>query len=260
MLARQKGSSATTEGNVTSGTNELLQLSAEELGKGRKLVHSKQVKFLDWLNERNGIPDIEPLIPFTRWITPPNLPKRFSTQMYVYFLPLEADAVSGALADSTQESTIPIPTHDGGIEHTAARFASAHTWLNKARQGEIVLFPPQFFLLYLVSEFFTPVTSAPHSKETLQQQRDKLKAFIYSSDPPWPEKVMSPIQMKKHHDGRVVLALDKPGKELEGTSRRGDKQRVVLVEFAKGGPRRVEVAWRKDVVGARVEEEEKGKL
>lgn len=244
-------------------THELLQLSNAELAEGRKLVHSKQIKFLEWLESKNGVPDTAPLIPFTRWVTPLNLPKRFSTQMYIYFLPLEADtaAPGTALAQSAQESTIPIPTHDGGIEHTAARFAPAHTWLDAARKGQIVLFPPQFFLLYLVSEFFTVSDpSTPRTKEILQQQRDKLKEFIYSSDPPWPEKVMSPIQQKMHHDGRSVLALDKPGKELEGTGRGGDKERVVLVEFTKGGPRRVEVAWRKDVLGETGDGLEKGRL
>jgi len=259
LLALKRG----TQSQESPGqSHELLQLSNTELAEGRKLVHSKQVKFLEWLESKNGVPDTAPLIPFTRWVTPPNLPKRFSTQMYIYFLPLEAKAgPEAALAQSAQESTIPIPTHDGGIEHTAARFAPAHTWLDAARAGKIVLFPPQFFLLHLVSDFFTVSDpSTPRTKEILQQQRDKLKEFIYNtSDPPWPEKVMSPIQQKMHHDGRSVLALDKPGKELEGTGRSGDKERVVLVEFAKGGPKRVEVAWRKDVL-EESNKSEKGKL
>lgn len=45
----------------------------------------------------------------------------------------------------------------------------------------------------------------------------------------------------------MVLGLDKPGLELEGSGRRGDEERVVLVEFRKDGPRKVEVRWRREV-------------
>src|ERR1700753_2590512 len=45
------------------------------------------------------------LIPFTRWITPPNVPKRFTTQMYLYFLPLPSES------SAPQNNGIgPIPT------------------------------------------------------------------------------------------------------------------------------------------------------
>lgn len=65
-------------------------------------------------------------------------------------------------------------------------------------------------------------------------------------------------------DGRLVLGLDKPGPELAGSGRGGDRERVVLVEFAKGGPRRVEVRGREEVLrikrAAEREEGGKGKL
>lgn len=49
-------------------------------------------------------------------------------------------------------------------------------------------------------------------------------------------------------DGRLVLGLDKPGKELAGTQRGGDWERVVLVSFRKEGPRDVEVRGREEVL------------
>lgn len=49
-------------------------------------------------------------------------------------------------------------------------------------------------------------------------------------------------------DGRSVLALGKPGQELEWSGRSGDPERVVLVRFSKEGPRDVEVRWKKDVL------------
>lgn len=64
----------------------------------------------------------------------------------------------------------------------------------------------------------------------------------------WGEKVMSPIGLSMTADGRSVLGLDKPGVELEGSERRGDERRVVLVRFVKEGPREVEVRERREVL------------
>ena len=72
--------------------------------------------------------------------------------------------------------------------------------------------------------------------------------FVKSGSPPWTDKCISPTSlMWKQTDGRVVLGLDKPGPELANSQRKGDVDRVVLVDFRKEGPRRVEVAWRTDV-------------
>ena len=60
---------------------------------------------------------------------------------------------------------------------------------------------------------------------------------------------MSPTGLfMRKSDGRSVLALDKPGQELEGSGRSGDSDRVVLVRFSKEGPRDVDVRWRKEVL------------
>ncbi len=206
---------------------------------------------------------IDGLIPFTRWVTPPQLPKRFTTQMYIYFLPLAGTPEASALTSDEEdggaantealsgEVVIPPPTHDGGLEHTAARFLHAETWLNMARSGEIILFPPQFFLLYLVNQFLTtPAADAaqPFSREELKAQRKALQEFVKEGDPPWGEKVMSPIVAMRSKDGRSILGLDKPGHELKDSGRRGDAERVVLVDFSKEGPRDVEIRWRKEVM------------
>ena len=191
------------------------------------------------------------LIPFTRWITPANLLKRFTTQMYIYFLPLR-EAPSGACSNALptdSEAMIAHPTSDGGIEHTTARFLPPSKWLDMSRAGEVILFPPQFFLLHLLAPFLSPEQGGGSpSTDELVRQRQRVVEFVTSGDPPWTEKCMSPTGlMWKRGDGRAVLGLDKPGTELEGSKRRGDRERVVLVEFGKGGPRRVEVAWRADV-------------
>lgn len=65
----------------------------------------------------------------------------------------------------------------------------------------------------------------------------------------WAQKVMSPMGLlMRKSDGRSVLALDRPGVELEGSGRGGDGERVVLVRFTREGPRDVEVRWRREVL------------
>ncbi|THV46561.1 hypothetical protein BGAL_0376g00090 [Botrytis galanthina] len=263
-----------------STKKETLHIAEEEKSRARKEIHSRNIKFSTWLAQQGGIPDIDSLHPFTRWITPSNLPKRFSTQMYIYFLPLSS---SPSLSTSTevQNESIPTnqggererekekethatPTHDGGIEHTAAEFAYCSTWLDKARKGEIILFPPQFYLMELLSQFLLPAESKSNSQfsiDELAAQRTQVLHFLQgdggdASGIFWGEKVMSPLSLgirKKNGDGRVILGLDGQGPELEGRGRKGDAKRVVLVRFGKEGPREVEVRERREVL-----EEERG--
>lgn len=141
------------------------------------------------------------------------------------------------------------PTSDGGIEHTTARFRTPSKWLEMSRAGETILFPPQYFLLHLLEPFLSP-ENVPNAADTknLVRQREMVLDFVKTGDPPWTEKCISPIGLLwKQADGRAALGLDKPGPELEGSGRRGDDERVVLVQFRKEGPRKVEVAWKKDV-------------
>jgi hypothetical protein len=172
--------------------------------------------------------------------------------MYIYFLPLTQTSAQNI----KEKSVVPVPTSDGGVEHTAALFSSCQSWLDQARRGEIILFPPQFYLMYLLSSFLQPSPSL--STQQLQAQRDKVLAYLEGDGDgkriQWKDKVMSPVGlMMRKSDGRSVLALDKPGLELEGSGRGGDSERVVLVKFGKEGPRNVEVRDRREVL-----EEERG--
>lgn len=107
------------------GSGELVSLEAAERDEARKKIHGNQVKFTDWVESVGGVLDTGGLLPCTRWITPTNVPKRFTTQMYIYCLPL-------ARRSGTLPSEMLVPTPDGGVEHTAANFAPAQTFL--ARQ------------------------------------------------------------------------------------------------------------------------------
>ncbi|TGO24733.1 hypothetical protein BPAE_0096g00390 [Botrytis paeoniae] len=254
-----------------------LHINEEEKSRARKEIHSRKIKFSTWLAQQGGIPDIESLHPFTRWITPSNLPKRFTTQMYIYFLPLSTSSSPSTSTEVGNESvptnqetekqkeTHTIPTHDGGIEHTAAEFAYCSTWLEKARKGEIILFPPQFYLMELLSQFLLPAgtdANSAFSTEELSAQRNQVLQFLQgdggdASGIFWGEKVMSPLSLgikRKNGDGRVILGLDGQGPELEGMGRKGDGKRVVLVRFGKEGPREVEVRERREIL----EEERRG--
>lgn len=198
------------------------------------------------------------MIPFTRWITPTNVPRRYTTQMYLYFLPLPLESDKRVLeeipAEGEQEE-IQDPTSDGGVEVTAATVLSATEWLRKAGRGDIILFPPQYMLLQLVAQFLDREPRPLDSVEELGKRRRELVEFVRSDGrPPWTDKCISPKMLKSASDGRTVLALDHPGAELQGTDRRGESERVVLVEFSKGTARKLEVRWKREVF-----EEDRGK-
>jgi hypothetical protein len=196
------------------------------------------------------------LIPFTRWITPTNIPRRFTTQMYLAFLdlPKPTNGSSKLNLPITSEAIIPTPTSDGGLEHTAALFAPCSEWLRQARKNEIILFPPQYYLMHLLAPFLkAPSPYSQLSTEELQKQRDGVVEFLKGDGDgkgvKWADKVMSPMGlMFRKKDGRSVLGLDKPGPELAGSGRSGDFERVVLVKFSKEGPRDVEVRLRSEVL------------
>ena len=244
-----------------NGFGRLIEVPDADREEGRKLIHAEKVDFRKWLAAKGGRADLDGLIPFTRWITPVGVPKRFTTQMYLYFLPLaptdpyraagEADPLG-----SSAPSMIPVPTHDGGLEHTAAQFLPAREWMRMAQAGEIILFPPQFFLLHLISQHLDVGESEAATSE-LAKRRSALKEFVKTGEPAWGDKCISPTRfMSRKEDGRQVLGLDKPGPELRGSDRKGEFDRVVLVDFRKEGPRKVDVRWRKDVL----EEERQSKI
>ena len=169
--------------------------------------------------------------------------------MYIYFLPLTQISAKNI----SSEAVIPIPTSDGGVEHTAALFASCKDWLDQAMRNDIILFPPQFYLMSLLAPLLDVSSSSNLSVEELQRQRNRVLDFWQGDGDgkgvKWADKVMSPIGLlMRKSDGRSVLALDKPGPELMGSGRRGDEKRVVLVKFSKEGPRNVEVRLRKDIL------------
>ncbi|KAF2669090.1 hypothetical protein BT63DRAFT_424800 [Microthyrium microscopicum] len=233
---------------------KLLGVGEKEREAGRKEIHSGKVTFPEWLKKQGGVPDTGSLIPFTRWITPPQVPKRYTTQMYVYFLPMSVPTnYKESTTDITTlpidgEAVIPTPTHDGGVEHTAARFAAPSAWLEMANEGKVILYPPQYFLLTMISKYLKPTWDA-YSTIEMKRQRRLLEFFLKGGDPPWTEACISPVTIGgATKDGRALLSLEKPGKEVEHLGRRGVKDYVVLLGRGKdGNPSNVEVKSRNEV-------------
>lgn len=178
--------------------------------------------------------------------------------MYIYFLPLTVRDVP---------SRMLIPTPDGGVEHTAANFASPQAWLQQADKREVILFPPQFFLLDTIGRYVgcSKPGSLEEEKKRFMDERRKLLKFVRqvptgatalgkahpASKVAWADKVISPVPMyMRDQDGdkRVVLSLAFPGPELEGSDRVGDFEHVVLVKPSKAGPTNVQVRLREEVL------------
>ncbi|CRG88104.1 40S ribosomal protein S21 [Talaromyces islandicus] len=222
---------------------------------GRRDIHANKLTFSDWLRGQNEAaePDTDGLIPFTHWITPPNLPKRFTTQMYIYFLPIvelsKSDNTAQGLPQGGRQE-IQTPTSDGGIEISEARFLRASAWLSQARAGDIILYPPQFALLSLVSQFLDQEDGNSNSSAPAERQRRRaeLLEFIHAGSPPWTDMYICPRSIKLLADKRAVLSLDHPGPELQGSGKKGESDRVILVKFGKDGPRHVELGFKKDIL------------
>jgi hypothetical protein len=170
--------------------------------------------------------------------------------LYLYFLPLKIEEDSSThTLPSLKQALIPVPTSDGGLEHTAAQFLPPKEWLSLAQSGSIVLFPPQFFLISLLSPLLSPAGPGEQPRQELESQRNSVLGFLKTGNPPWGEKCIGPQAMSTRvNDGVSILSLEKPGRELEGTGRKGDDEFVILVEMTKEGPRNLKVRRRQDLL------------
>ncbi|KAK2776608.1 hypothetical protein FQN52_007737 [Onygenales sp. PD_12] len=235
-------------------TGQMIHVNAEQREAGRHAIHRNEISFMQWLKSINEAaePDIDPLLPFSHWITPATNPRRFTTQMYLYFLPLspESNSIISEGVPGNGEGEVQVPTSDGGLEITEARFLPPSEWLRLAKKGDVIMFPPQVLLLTFVSQFLERVGeyASTVSKEESAKRRAELVSFVHSGSPPWKDKYISPKPIGQVPDGRVILTLDYVGPELQGSDKKGEPDRVVLVRFLKEGPREVEIRWRSEIL------------
>jgi len=159
--------------------------------------------------------------------------------MYLYFLPLSTSTDN---LPTSEEQTILTPTHDGGVEHTAARFLAPSAWLELASTGKVILYPPQYFLLTMCARFLSSTSGASPA-----QQRKDLEAFALGGSPRWGDACISPLMHGTTKDGRTVLSLGNSGREVQGRGRKSVEEWVVLLGRKAGTPNNVEVRLRSEV-------------
>ncbi|KAF7295549.1 Nudix hydrolase domain-containing protein [Mycena indigotica] len=112
----------------------------------RKSVHANN-GWKEFLKKYELKPDTQALLPFTQWITPSFVPRRFQTQFFVTFL---AGSSSAGFSSGTKEERIP--TSDGGLEVLSARFLHPRTAIALFASNEITLMPPQYYIVKTLAD------------------------------------------------------------------------------------------------------------
>ncbi|KAK2744628.1 hypothetical protein FQN57_004233 [Myotisia sp. PD_48] len=232
-------------------TGEMVHVTAAEREEGRHAIHQNKITFDQWLKSKdpNAEPDTDPLVPFSHWITPITNPRRFTTQMYLYFLPL-ANESNASISAEIDDSNVQVPTSDGGLEITEAQFLPPSEWLARARAGKIIMFPPQVMILTLVAQYLQrPGETVPISVQESAKRRAELLEFNFSGEIPWAYTFISPRGIATLPDGRTIMDLSDPGPELKGSTKKGYMDRVTVSRFTKEGPKEVDVHYRSEIVG-----------
>ncbi|TFY67813.1 hypothetical protein EVJ58_g1372 [Rhodofomes roseus] len=128
------------------------------------------------------------------------LARRFHTQFYVTFL--EGAPAGGFTSGGKQER---LPTPDGGQEVIAARFVHPQTALAEARANNIVLMPPQVYLLSTLADVLT-------GNKNTEAQRERIRAL---SQGVFGQMVVQPRALpQRDEQGRTVLTYQ--GDEARG--------------------------------------------
>ncbi|RPD66451.1 hypothetical protein L226DRAFT_530548 [Lentinus tigrinus ALCF2SS1-7] len=193
--------------------------SNAELDAAREAIHAQQRLFRDFLSEHNLKPNIEGLMPFTRWITPPNIPRRFDARFYVTFLD---DARSAGFSSGDKQERLPTP--DGGQEVIEARFVHPAKALEEFHAQRISLFPPQFYLLKTLADIL-------HGAQNTAAQRDTVRTLSQGA---FGRMVINPRPVRDPEaqaEGFSVLTYE--GDEARGGSP-GRRHRSRL-KFGQGG-------------------------
>lgn len=133
-------------------------LSSDEWTQLRKSVHDDAREFTQILNrfasnnDKTILPPLAPLRHHSNWVTPRTLvrpAKRFDTHFFLTILD-RADAL-GQLTSSISENGIaqgsPAGLTADGSETTSLRLAKPEELLSMAIRDDIILFPPQYYLL-----------------------------------------------------------------------------------------------------------------
>ncbi|EJF66135.1 hypothetical protein DICSQDRAFT_132280 [Dichomitus squalens LYAD-421 SS1] len=190
-----------------------------ELDKAREAIHAQKRLLNDFLIEHDLKPNVEGLLPFTTWITPPIYPRRFRTQFYVTFL--DETRSAGFSSGDKQER---LPTPDGGQEVIEARFVHPTKALEEFYSERITLFPPQFYLLTTLSSLLEGPRNTP-------EQRERVRAL---SNGAFGQMVINPRVIRdKDAEAEGYKVITYEGDEANGGSP-GRRHRCRL-KFGQGG-------------------------
>ncbi|KAJ7074083.1 hypothetical protein C8F01DRAFT_1205308 [Mycena amicta] len=161
LLASSSGKGSTAVDNVT-------------LDAARKAIHANQTPWQDFLKTHKLNPDVNALLARS----PNGLllrllhGQRFQTQFFVTFL---AAASSTGFSSGTREERIP--TSDGGLEVLSARFLHPQTALSLFAAREIILMPPQFYIVKTLADILAPPNSGTTPDERAVIERLAQGAF-----------------------------------------------------------------------------------
>ncbi|KZT09784.1 uncharacterized protein LAESUDRAFT_520859 [Laetiporus sulphureus 93-53] len=191
--------------------------SDAELDDSREAIHAQRQLFRDFLSRFTLTPDTSSLLPFTQWITPPTMPRRFHTNFYVTFL--DSASATGFTSGGKREQ---FPTPDGGKEVIEARFVHPQKALAECRAHQIALMPPQVYLLDILADIL-------RSDRNTDSQRDRVRALSTGT---FGRIVFQPHMLSERDaDGNTIMTYE--GDETRG----GPKGRLhrSLVKWGKGG-------------------------
>ncbi|ETW86174.1 hypothetical protein HETIRDRAFT_425132 [Heterobasidion irregulare TC 32-1] len=205
---------------LASSRTQTTLLSDAVVDSSRRSIHAQQMLFKDFLKEHNLETDRKYLLPFTEWVTPPQVPRRFHTRFYVAFLPSSSTTTSDFSHGTIQHR---LPTSDGGLEVIAARFIHPLDALAEFRSSKIALMPPQYYLI-------TTLAGVLHGREATLEQQARVRELAAGA---FGSMVINPRGHPggQDQDGRSVLTYE--GDETRG----GSKGRLhrSLVRFGKKG-------------------------
>ncbi|KAH9857213.1 hypothetical protein C2E23DRAFT_806970 [Lenzites betulinus] len=159
-----------------------------ELDAAREAIHAQRLLFHDFLSQHGLRPNTESLMPFTQWITPPSVPRRFHTQFYLSFL--DETGAAGFSHGVKQER---LPTPDGGQEVVAARFVRPEQALVEFAAKRIALYPPQFYLL-------TTLATVLRGAQNTPAERARARALAHGA---FGRMVINP-RLLRGHDGKTA--------------------------------------------------------
>ncbi|KAI8989741.1 hypothetical protein BD414DRAFT_315506 [Trametes punicea] len=178
--------------------------SHAELEVAREEIHAQRRMFRDFLTQYDLRLNTESLLPFTQWITPPTVPRRFHTQFYVAFL--DDTRAAGFSRGGKQER---LPTPDGGQEVIAARFVHPQRALDEFNSKEISFFPPQFYLLTTLADILK-------GERNTSDQRERVRLLAYGA---FGNMVINPRPLPGHDvKGTGYQVLTYEGDETRGGS------------------------------------------